>query len=49
MDLLLVDDESSLRRTLRLTLLQAGLAAIADYFVTQWLVLPIFYMAAIGN
>jgi hypothetical protein len=38
-----------LMRTLRLALWQAGIATIADYFVMQRLVLPMFYLAAIGS
>lgn len=38
-----------LMRTLRLAPWQAGLATIADYFVMQRLVLPLFYLAATGG
>jgi hypothetical protein len=38
-----------LMRTLRLALWQAGLATLADYFVMQRLVLPLFYLAATGG
>jgi hypothetical protein len=38
-----------LMRTLRLLLWQAGLAALADYFIIQRIMLPLFYMAATGT
>ncbi len=36
-------------RTLRLTLWQAGLAAIADYFVLDRLVVPLFFQVGAGS
>jgi len=45
----LVWETLMLMRALRLMLWQAGLAAIADYFVMQRIVMPLFYLAGAGS